>query len=392
MNGPHSSRRQFLAMSAPALATFAGTKTVLGFTPNPDDSPWPGSDQTDGEAYAASPTYSIEPVVGDGKWISRKPPEKPVGQYEPRLFDVEIGLEATGKGNTSQFLGATVVPVELPEQKIKSLKIEKQGCEAEIQKLSNGAARLIVGGALTKGQKLAAKAIYRLEISKSYHGYSTDNLSPTIQFSTRQFGSWMGNSPGIQTHSPEVSKAAKMLSSGVEHPFEVVKKFQEWVFDSIKGRPMNYTSVTDAIRNGIGDCEERAGAFIALCRSVGIPARLVWVPNHAWAECCLLDTSGKPQWIPVHTAAYNWLGWTGAHELVLQKGDRITIPNNRKKVRLVADWMSWKGAKPLVTYTGSLKPVAEENAADAGPGSRTKDQVGKWNIVSSHPDDKYLRR
>ena len=44
-------------------------------------------------------------------------------------------------------------------------------------------------------------------------------------------------------------------------------------------------------------CEERAAVFIAFCRAVGIPARLVWVPSHNWAEFFLVDNDGKGQWI-----------------------------------------------------------------------------------------------
>ena len=342
--------------------------------------------------FRPTPTFSIEPVVGDGKWISKDPPEKPAGTYDSREFEVEIGIEATGTGDTRNFIGTTVIPVESPEQQILSLKIEKNGFDADVQELSSGAARLVVGGSISKGQTFSATAKYLLKISKSYHGYSTDNLSHETRFSTRHFGAWLGNSPGIQTHSKTVNTIAEDLSNGIEHPLEKIQKFQKWVFENIKGKPMKYTSVTQAIKNGIGDCEERAGTFVALCRSIGVPARLVWVPNHAWAECCLLNKEGQPCWIPVHTAAYNWFGWTGAHELVLQKGDRITLPNNRKKVRLVADWLSWQGAKPRVRFIGTVKPVATEESKDAAPGHRIKDGIGRWNLVKTHPDTKYLRR
>ena len=51
---------------------------------------------------------------------------------------------------------------------------------------------------------------------------------------------------------------------------------------------------------------------------------------HNWAEFYLLDEQGEGHWIPAHTAAYSWFGWTGAHELVIQKGDNIRPPHNRK--------------------------------------------------------------
>ena len=65
-----------------------------------------------------------------------------------------------------------------------------------------------------------------------------------------------------------------------------------------------------ALKERRGDCEEMAGIFVALCRHCDIPARLVWVPNHNWAEFYLTDDQGEGHWIPAHTACYHWFGWT----------------------------------------------------------------------------------
>lgn len=338
-----------------------------------------------------SPTHSISPVVGDGKWISKEPPKEPVGNYDTRKFKVTVGVEVEGTGNTTNFIATTVAPVQSPEQKIESVSIEKSGCISVLQGLSGTAGRLNVSAAsINRGQRISAFANYEIELSKTFHGFSTKTLSNRSEFPTRHFASWLGNSPGIDSNSKEVHRLSKDLIDGVEHPYDWAKKFQTWVFENIKGRPMKYTSVTKAIRNGVGDCEERAGTFVALCRSVGIPARLVWVPNHAWAEFCLYDNENKPVWIPAHTAAYNWFGWTGAHELVLQKGDRITLPNKGKKVRLVSDWLTWQGAKPIVRFRAAIKPVGDTTES-AGPGERNKNPIGKWVLTGSHPDNKYLR-
>ena len=132
--------------------------------------------------------------------------------------------------------------------------------------------------------------------------------------------------------------------------------------------------------------------FVAFCRSAGIPARLVWVPNHNWAEFWLQDEAGKGHWIPAHTSAYNWFGWTGAHELVLQKGDKVFVPEDRKPQRLLADWMQWQGARPKVRFAAELRPVAETESTEAGPGARSKDKKGEWLVVSNHPADRYGRK
>ena len=114
------------------------------------------------------------------------------------------------------------------------------------------------------------------------------------------------------------------------------------------------------------------------------------MPNHNWAEFWLHDESGKGHWIPSHTSAYSWFGWTGAHELVLQKGDNVSVPEERKPLRLLADWAQWQGARPKMRYVAELKPLVD--SGDAGPGARTKDQKGEWVVVSDHPADKTGRK
>ena len=136
----------------------------------------------------------------------------------------------------------------------------------------------------------------------------------------------------------------------------------------------SYTSVSTALDTHRGDCEEMAGVFVALCRAMGIPARLVWIPNHTWAEFYLVDDKKQGHWIPAHTACYPWFGWNGVHELVLQKGDRVQVPERHRQVRLMDDWTRWSGRGPRPRYIGELKPVADSPDGDTGPGARSKDE------------------
>ena len=148
-----------------------------------------------------------------------------------------------------------------------------------------------------------------------------------------------------------------------------------------------------ALEKRPGDCAEMSAVFVALCRAAGIPARLVWVPNHNWSEIHLSDNDGKGHWIPVHTACYFWFGWTGAHELVIQKGDRLRMPDRGGRLfRLQEDWMQWSGRRPAARYTAALTPQAAKTGGDPGPGARRKINTGEWKLVGDHPLDRYMRR
>jgi hypothetical protein len=337
------------------------------------------------------PTYAIIPVVGDGKWIWTEPPEGQTGYLEPRKYDVSMGIRWTGRGNATNLAASTAVPCEHPEQKIDDSSVTPNGCVAEIKQLTTDAAQLVAAApGIVKDQVIEAVAKFTMTLCKDYRGFEKDQF-PSEQPSTnflRQL--YLGNSPGIQTTSSLVKKIVSNTVDESLHPWEKAKKFYQWVWENIKGKPGAYTSVTTAIKKKVGDCEERAGTFVALCRSANIPARLVWLPNHCWAEIGLFDAQEKFHWIPIHTAAYSWFGWTGAHELILQKGDSIPVYGKKRPERLISDWHQWKGVQPKVEFLASVHPVATETIP-AGPGARVKQSDGQWKLTGTHPANEYMR-
>ncbi|MBI1904077.1 MAG: transglutaminase domain-containing protein [Planctomycetia bacterium] len=339
------------------------------------------------------PAASIVPVVGDGKWIWTEPPKEGRGYLEPREFKVRIGIEMQGAGEAQRLKAATTAPIECPEQKIEDVRVESAGCEASVRELESGSVQLVMSApALARGQTILATATFWLKLYKQYQGFEPDLFAYEQKLAGEIKKSFLQNSPGIQTREKPVLELAEKLAAGASHPWDKAQAFANWVPENVRARIGAYTSVTAALRDGVGDCEERSAVFVALCRAIGIPARLVWVPNHNWAEFYLVDRDGKGHWIPAHTSCYSWFGWTGAHELVLQKGDRLEVPERAKKqFRLFEDWAQWVGAKPRIRWLAEMAPLADEGE-DAGPGARSKDAKGEWLLVGEHPMNKIMRR
>lgn len=344
------------------------------------------------DIFAAPPAYSVIPVVGDGKYIWNEPPEGQTGYLEPRAYEVKVGIELEGTGNATKIMATTVAPVEHPEQKIDSVGAQGVGCNALLRALTPEAGQLVLTTpGIVRGQKIGAVATYRLTLYKSYQGYVREQFPVEQKFSKDFAKLYLYDSPGIQMRIKPIRELVQSVGGQFEHPWDKAKAFYAWVWENIRARIGPYTSVVEALRDRVGDCEERAAVFVALCRAAGIPARLVWVPNHNWAEFYLNDESGEGHWIPSHTSAYNWFGWTGAHEVVLQKGDSILVPESRKESRLLADWMQWFGAKPKMRFYGEVTPLPEKPGDDPGPGARSKDKKGEWVVVKKHPLDKFTR-
>jgi hypothetical protein len=342
------------------------------------------------------PAYSVVPVVGDGKWIWNEPPREGRGVLEPRRFRLRVGVEITARGPTVEIVSSTPVPSPFPEQLIDAERIiTSGGALAEFDAISDSARRLVVTHEkLQKGQTASAVAEIDLTLYKQYYGFRREQFPErqVPQFAIRT--AYLGDSPGIQTRIVDVVERARSLRAALTHPWDWAEAFADWVSRNISPRIGVYTSVTKAMETRVGDCEEMAGVFVALCRASGVPARLVWVPNHVWSEFYLVDAQGTGHWIPVHTACYSWFGWTGAHELVLQKGDRLKVPGYGTLVRLQQDRTRALGSRPDVQYIAELTPLppADDDKADPGPGARRKMPTGEWVIAGEHPADRYLRR
>jgi hypothetical protein len=106
-----------------------------------------------------------------------------------------------------------------------------------------------------------------------------------------------------------------------------------------------------ALRDGTGDCEELTSLFIAICRAAGIPARTVWVEGHCYPEFYLLDKAGEGHWFPCQAAGTRAFGEIPELRPVLQKGDNIRPPYNRRdRQRYMANHLTGAGGRPEVTF------------------------------------------
>ena len=352
--------------------------------------------QAETESFTQVPvTHSIIPVVGDGKWIWTDPPKDQTGYLEPRSYELEIGVELKGEGNATNIRASTPVPGAHAEQQIDDVRIDTEGCQAAFQTLGEGAAQLMLAApSIVRGQIVRAVARYRLTLKKQYQGYQRDQFpakQPDPPADVRKL--YLHDSPGIQTSSSEVRKlSAELCGTSQTHPWDLAQTFSDWGREHIEPKRGPFIGVVNALRRCTGDCEEFAGLFVALCRSASIPARLVWVPNHNWAEFFLTDRDGQGHWIPVHTSCYSWFGWTGVHELVIQKGDRLSVPHDAKLQRLIPDWAQWSGKRPQLRYLADLAPLPPtDESGDAGPGARSKHATGEWKLVGQHPMQRYMR-
>ncbi len=150
---------------------------------------------------------------------------------------------------------------------------------------------------------------------------------------------------GIQSDDPQIQELARNITKGATNDFQKAARLAIWVHANV-----NYTldlggEAKDAIwvlANKIGTCDEFTSLFIAMARSVGIPAKYIsgWVygsagwQKHAWAEIYL----GK--WVPVD-ATWLEVGSVDATHIKFTETADNYISNQAKAVGTNLGAITW---------------------------------------------------
>ena len=113
----------------------------------------------------------------------------------------------------------------------------------------------------------------------------------------------------VTADDPVLTEKARELTEGAEDSWDAAKKLSLWVAENIDyaipggGTPRNTYDIK------AGECGAHSLLLASFCRSVGIPARVVWgcmyvsggkFGQHAWNEIYM----GEPGWIPVDATAF----------------------------------------------------------------------------------------
>jgi transglutaminase-like putative cysteine protease len=117
-----------------------------------------------------------------------------------------------------------------------------------------------------------------------------------------------GPEPFIESDAPEIRAEAEKMVAGVTGVRARAERLTREVNSLLEKKPtVSLPSALEVLRTKVGDCNEHTALFVALARSLGIPARisvgLAYVRGafyyHAWPEVYIDEGSGRGLWLPV---------------------------------------------------------------------------------------------
>ena len=156
-------------------------------------------------------------------------------------------------------------------------------------------------------RKIAPKSMVKLEYETivSVRGITyqiQDITKEEMVYRSERYKRYILPEHHIESNATAIKSIAKLIWDKSTSSLDFIKNVKEWIQTNIKYRPQEKEmGALYAINNRIGDCTEYAAVFVALCRAVNVPARLIagflkskkW-NRHAWAEVYI-----KNKWIQV---------------------------------------------------------------------------------------------
>jgi len=112
----------------------------------------------------------------------------------------------------------------------------------------------------------------------------------------------------LESDAPEIRAEAEKATTGATTPRQRAERLTRHVHAIVEKRPtVSLPSALEVLKTRIGDCNEHTTLYVALARSIGLPARiatgLVYLRGafyyHAWPEVFVTEAAGRGLWLPV---------------------------------------------------------------------------------------------
>lgn len=295
-------------------------------------------------------------------WLAAIAAILPLGGLPAADFDVTASLRVEGNGKA--YTAGIVVPTTWPEQTVELRETKVHNGTARIERVGAGGAMLVLRtDAVSAGDDSEVVQRYRVRVEPVFVSVTSDDFADALNPARRRLlAEYLKPSPGIECADATIRDLAKTLGGEASHPLDFARAAFRWVHEEIRYKEGEFTSAATAVRDRVGDCEEKASVFIALCRTHKIPARTVWAPGHCWAEFCLVDHAGQPHWIPAHTSGDPWFGMIKEPQVILQKGDNFRVREKKSSpTRLLGSWIRGPSPPPEWSHDLNIRRIDDGN-------------------------------
>jgi transglutaminase-like putative cysteine protease len=299
------------------------------------------------------PAFPPRPVVVD-------PPAAP----SETTVRYRVGAKVAANSPIPALTIVMAVPLEGPEQAVAALDEDlSPGVRVTYRDLDAGVRQMVITVSdLAQGDQAHAFATFEVRTSTSIPPRATAEfkIPKRVAGALRPY---LKPSPLIEaTHSKIRAAARDALAAAPANAtdWQRVEALYDYALEHVSYQLGDDKAATQALADGAGDCQAIAAVFVAICRAARVPARMVWVDGHQYAEFYLETTPGEGRWFPAESAGTRAFGWMPLARVVLQKGDAIRVPERPREVlRYASEYAVMPvqpAAPPAVTYVREVLP------------------------------------
>jgi hypothetical protein len=274
---------------------------------------------------------------------------------------IRIGAKvAAPTGAVPRLVVYMAVPLECPEQAVAKLDEDaSSGAAIEYRQPNPGVRQMVITFSdLAAGDEAHATATFEVRTRTVLPPTDTDGLKIPKRID-RTLRPYLAKSPLIDANHRLIKTALTeawnpFTANGGATDWQRVEALYDYALKHVVYKLGDDKSSLAALADGVGDCQAISAVFVALCRTAKVPARMVWVDGHQYAEFYLESAAGQGGWHPVESAGTRAFGGMPLARVILQKGDAIRVPERpREQLRYASDYallpVAPQGA-PQVTY------------------------------------------
>jgi hypothetical protein len=278
------------------------------------------------------------------------------------VFRYRFGAKVVaGDGAVENMKVLMAVPLVCPEQSVKLVDEEASPHvdAVEYRQTDEGVRQMvIIISQLAPRQEAHAYATFEVHTHTLVAPQATNSLTAPRR-PPRSLRKYLAASPMIEVNHRKIRAAVDeaLTASATDDAtsdWKRVEALYSYALDHVRYELGDDKSAVQALGDAKGDCQAIAAAFVAMCRTNKIPARMVWVDGHQYAEFYLESADGQGNWYPVESAGTRAFGHMPLARVILQKGDNIRVPERRgERLRYASDYAvlpTQPAVQPAVTF------------------------------------------
>jgi hypothetical protein len=200
--------------------------------------------------------------------------------------------------------------------------------------------------------------------------------------------------PLLESDDPDIRREAEQATRGAAGARDRAERLTRYVNGLLDKKPtVSLPSASEVLRTKVGDCNEHTALFVAMARSIGIPARiavgLVFMHGafyyHAWPEVFIAEGGNRGLWLPVDPTLNQFPA--DATHLRLARGglDRqaVILPLLGRLKMTIVDLELVPGTDRVIVGRQAAQAATMEDAASALPLDLPRAQSGSCRCSRS---------